>query len=194
VNGRGGTGAYDRTMRLVRRTSIFLFSVLLLSGPSQAFALSLTPPGKSGTDQYFETIPTSAGNAAPPQGRGGGAGSGDRALSQLAQGGAGARSLAHLGKDGQAAASLAAATAPTNGAGRGAGSGSARGTGPAGSHGLNALQGESASRGIADALTGSDPGGIGLVLPLLLGTSLILAIGLAAWRLRRGSGPPELSV
>jgi hypothetical protein len=181
-------------MQLIRRASILLFSVFVLGAPSQAFALRLTPPGKSGTDQYFETIPTSAGNAAPPQGGGGGSGSGDHALSQLGQGGAGARSLAHLGKDGQAAASLAAATAPTNGAGRGAASGSARGTGPAGSHGLNALQGESASRGIADALTGADAGGIGLVLPLLLGTSLILAVGLGAWKLRRGSGPPELSV
>jgi hypothetical protein len=177
-------------MKLVRRASLLLFSVFLLGAPSQAFALSLTPPGKSGTDQYFETIPTSAGNAAPPQG---GAGGG-HALSQLGQGGAGVKGLGHLGNDGQAAASLAAATAPTIGAGRGAASGSARGTGPAGSHGLNALQGESASRGIADALTGADAGGIGLVLPLLLGTSLILAIGLGAWRLRRGAGPPEVSV
>jgi hypothetical protein len=179
-------------MKLARRVSILLFSVVLLGAPSQAFALRLTPPGKSGSDQYFETIPTSAGNAAPPQGGGSGSGAGG-ALSHLSQGRAGSKGLAHLGKDGQAAASLAAATAPTNGAAGGTAGGTAGGS-SAGSHGLNSVQGESTSRGIADALTGSDTGGIGLVLPLLLGTSLIMAIGLAAWRLRRGSGPPELSV
>jgi hypothetical protein len=177
-------------MKFVRRASVLLFSAFLLAAPSEAFALSLTPPGKSGTDQYFETIPTSAGNAAPPQGGGIGSGNGgSHALSQLGHGTAGTRGLSHLGKDGQAAAGLAAATAPANGSGRGVAPGNS-----AGSHGLNAVQGESASSGIADALTGSDAGGIGLVLPLLLGTSLIVAIGLAAWKIRRGGGPPELSV
>ncbi|MGI8863628.1 MAG: hypothetical protein ACR2JH_04385 [Solirubrobacteraceae bacterium] len=182
----------------MRRASILLFSVFLLGAPTQAFALRLTPPGKSGTDQYFETIPTSAGNAAPPQGGGtgsaGGGSGGAHALAQLGQGRAGATSLAHLGNDGQAAATLAAATAPANAAGPATAGGSGHTTTPAGSHGLTALPGESASRGIAGALTGSDAGGLGLVLPLLLGTSVIMAIGLAAWKLRRGGGPPELSV
>jgi hypothetical protein len=165
-------------MGWVRGATVSLFSVLLLALPGESLALKLTPPGKSGTDQYFETIPTSAGNAAPPTGKSGG---GDTAVARLGQGRAGVTRLTHLGKDGQAAASLAAATAP-----------SSTSKGPSGAVGGLTPPGDSAPGAIAHALIGSDTGGLGLALPLLLATCLIAAGGLFAWKLRHGSDQPEL--
>jgi hypothetical protein len=46
--------------------------------------------------------------------------------------------------------------------------------------------------GLWRALSGSDAGGLGLLLPLLLVTSLVAAIVLGLARRRRGAGPPEL--
>jgi hypothetical protein len=175
-------------MGWVRGATVLLFSVLLLALPGEALALKLTPPGKSGTDQYFETIPTSAGNAAPPGGKSGG---GNGAVAQLGQGHAGVSRLAHLGKDGQAAASLAAATAPSSASGTGSGK-TGKGASPTG--GALTPPGDSAPGAIARALTGSDSGGLGLALPLLLVTVLIAAGGLLAWKLRQGSDQPELPV
>jgi hypothetical protein len=173
-------------MRWMRRAPILLLCAAWLALPAQALAISIAPPGKAGADQYFETLPSSGGNVAPPAGNGNGnSGSGSNALTHLGQGRAGASTLAHLGTAGAAAAGLAEATAPTPA--RSGHHGSA-----AGASTVSAPAGSTAGA-FAHVLTGSDSGGLGVLLPLLLATGVIAAIGLAAARLRRGGGPPELS-
>ena len=174
--------------RWIQRALIVISFAVLLALPGQALALSIAPPGKSGADQYFETIPTSSGNAAPPGTVPGSSGPGSHALTQLGHGAAGAAALARLGTEGSAAAALAAATAPTPVpralVPRTRSGGSTRRAPAPG--------GGSAPSGLTQALTGSDSGGLGLVLPLLLATSLIAAIAVVAARLRRRAQPPEL--
>lgn len=182
-------------MRRMRRALIAVVFAAVLAVPGQALALHLAPPGKAGADQYFETVPTSAGNAAPPSG---GATNG-HALAQLGHGRVGAARLSHLGKTGQAAAALAAATAPTpasrlaaNGrgaTGRGANVSGANGSGAGASTTISQPQAKSAVSAIVDALAGSDDGGLGLALPLLLVTALIVALGLGLVALRRRDRP-----
>jgi hypothetical protein len=153
-------------------TSIVIAVSLALAGPASAGVL--VPPGHAGANQYFEVIPTSAGNAAPPGSVDGSgtAEAGSQALAGFGKGRTGDAQLAKLGKDGQAASALAASTAPrTKGAQPGA---------------VPASGGGSLGSGISRALTGSDSGGLGLVLPLLLGTALVAALGIIAARLRRG--------
>lgn len=176
-------------MGWTRRAVVGLVSAAVIAAPADAFAIVLAPPGKSGADQYFETVPTSAGNAAPPAG---GSASPGQSLAGIGQGGAGARTLARLGADGQAAAGLAAATSPTPpghaGANAGNGSGSRRtASSPSGASSQGSANG-SATGGLVDTLTGSDSGGIGLVLPLLMLVSLLGAIALG-FGLRRRSTP-----
>ncbi len=184
-------------MRWMRRAPIFIACAVSLTLPGEALALSIVPPGKSGADQYFETIPTSSGNAAPPPG-GGSSGKGGatnpsrgRALTQLGQGRTGTARLARLGKDGQAAAALAAATGPSPAPKASERSVLGNSVGPR--RETAPLQGESGGSAVSQTLTGSDAGGLGPLLPLLLGTTLIAALGFAAARLRRRSRPPDLS-
>jgi hypothetical protein len=164
-------------MRWMRGALVLVSFTVSLALPAEALAITLAPPGKSGADQYFETIPNPAGNAAPPSS--GGTNGSSAALGR--SGRAGAARLSHLGKDGRSAAALAAATAPSS-------AGSVR-------HGAQATagsQGKSPFSGITDALAGTDSGGLGVVLPLLLGTSLILGLALIISRARRQHEPPEL--
>ena len=158
--------------------------VLSLTVPAQAFAIVLAPPGKAGADQYFETIPTSAGNAAPPAGGTPGTPTPGTTLATTSNGRAGERGLTKLGHDGQAAAALAAATAPpsTHGLTSGGSASSAAGSASA------ANTSGSASVGVGDLLSGSDSGGIGLFLPLTMLLGLAGAIFVA---IRRGRSHPE---
>ncbi|MGH2842607.1 MAG: hypothetical protein ACRDKL_03345, partial [Solirubrobacteraceae bacterium] len=109
---------------------------------------------------------------------------GSHHLDGLGQGAAGARTLAKLGKTGTAAANWARASAPTvvrrpdgsPGAGR-----PRTGANPA-------LAGGSALSGFTHILGGSDSGGLGAALPLLLILTLAATVGFAAgrrWRPRR---------
>jgi hypothetical protein len=160
-------------MRWMRRAPMVVGFTVVLAIPTNALALVLAPPGHPGANQYVEVIPTSAGNAAPPGSvRGSGsATAGPQALANLGHGSSGDARLAKLGKEGQAAAALAASTAPTP---------ARDGSGAAGG---SASQGGSVTGGIANALTGSDRGGLGILLPLLLATALIAAVGVIAARL-----------
>jgi hypothetical protein len=164
-------------MRWMRGALVFVSLVGVLFLPSEALAITLAPPGKSGADQYFETIPNSAGNAAPPSATDGSTGT----LSHLGSGRAGSAKLSRLGKDGRSAAALAAATAP-----------SAASVPRHGHQGASASQGDSPITSLGNALSGADTGGLGIVLPLLLGTSLILGLALVISRARHPSEPPEL--
>jgi hypothetical protein len=174
----------------------------LLLYPSMGFAAVLVPPGKSGASQYYETIPTSQGGASPP-GSGPHTSSPSGALSKIGQGRAGSTGLSRLGKNGQAAAALAKATAPAVGGDPAAGSGKSS-RGAAGSAASSAdtrtsssrlapLAGQassshtgSAGSAVADALAGS--GGLGVLLPALMGASLVAAAAIGMWRIRRRPG------
>jgi hypothetical protein len=150
----------------VPRICIAVACAGMLVSPAAAPAQgTIAPPGKSGADQYFETIPSARGNVAPPGSAGGGTGSAS----------AGVKRIAHLGKDGQAASALAAATAPSSGSG---------GSGPGGQTGNHALGG-AASTALGHVINGSDSGGLGLWLPILLGSSLLIAVAIVATRLLR---------
>jgi hypothetical protein len=166
-------------MRMKRWALILTLGAVSLALPGQVLAASIAPPGKAGADQYFETLPSSGGNVAPPTGNGS---TGSGTLTRIGQGRQGAAGLTHLGHDGVAAAALAAATAPTPAAHRG----------PAGASGALAPGGASTASALSHVLTGSDSGGLGIVLPLLLATSVIAALGLAGARLRRRGDPPQL--
>jgi hypothetical protein len=173
-------------MRRMRWAPIVVGIYLLLALPGVASAAVLAPPGHAGANQYFETIPTSAGNAAPPGSVNGSGSANGHTPSRLGRARAGSARLSHLGTQGKAAAALAAATAPTPAPG--ATSEQARnGSGPAN---LPSAEGGSTGGALANALAGSTPGGIGVLLPLLLATAAIAAIGVAVARLRhRGAGP-----
>ena len=175
----------------MRRALAVIFFAGLLAAPGQALGLTVAPPGHSGSDQYFETVPTSSGNAAPPAGP---AGKGaDRSIDRLGHSRGALNKLSHMGTAGQAAASLAASTAPSlTGSARNGGTGSGSGTGlaPAGA-GLDQPQGDGAASALASALTGSDQGGLGWILPFGLLAAFVAALLLAATRVRRGSEPPD---
>ncbi len=183
------------SMRRMRRASILIVTAAVLAAPGSAMALSLTPPGSSGADQYFETVPTSGGNAAPPQGTN----PGSKAFRHLGQGATGDTRLSHLGTTGAAAAALAAATAPSPASNSGNGSGSGAGTtggSPAGRSGagqVNITQpsGQSGASALANALTGSDDNGLGFLLPVFLIGALVMAVGFGLLRMRQGPQPPD---
>lgn len=190
-------------MRLTdaRLVAIAAISAALALAPAAAAApIVLDPPGKAGANQYFETIPTSNGNAAPPSG---GTATKPPTIDASGPGKSALHQLQKLGADGQAAANFAEASAPpaspTGSHGqRGAGSSSANrdGSGNSDGSGTNpaaaaaSATGGSAFSGIFHVLGGSDAGGIGVFLPILLIGSLVSAIVAAGWRRRRGDSPP----
>jgi hypothetical protein len=186
-------------MRWMRRAGVSLVFAVLLAVPSVAGALTLAPPGKAGASQYFETIPTSSGSAAPPQG----GGSGHAASVAIGNGVAGSHALAKLGSDGHAAAALAAATAPVVAASSGKQGGASAGSQPSGSKpparstaaggSATSQPGGSAVVGLTNAVTGSDQGGIGLFLPLLMVLTLAAAVWAGIRNARRPGGPPSQS-
>jgi hypothetical protein len=194
--------AYHWPVRWMRGAFLLIVCCVFFAIPGEALAITLAPPGKAGADQYFETIPNPSGNAAPPGSVPGSGGSGSAGLSHLGSGSTGAARLAKLGPDGQKAAAVAAATAPTPAGGNATAQSTTAGNTTGGKPGRSGAShvatipqhrhsaGDTPTSALANALTGS--GGLGLVLPLLLGTSLVLGLGLVISRARRGAQPPEL--
>jgi hypothetical protein len=174
-------------MRWMRWALVVAVCAVSLAVPGDAFAkeIIINPPGSAGANEYSEVIPSSAGNVAPPSGGPSSPTSGS--LASLSRGRVGATRLDRLGKDGQAAAAFAAASAPA----RVPASPSAAGLGGPPNAGTPASSGSAVS-GLSRALTGSDAGGLGLLLPLLLATALVGAIGIAGWRVRRRPQPSQL--
>jgi hypothetical protein len=80
-----------------------------LAFPAGAVAVTCAPPGNSGVDQYFETIPGSSCNVPPP---GSGVGSSGGGHGRLAP--ATSRQLAAQGAVGTAVARFVAATGPSS--------------------------------------------------------------------------------
>jgi hypothetical protein len=154
---------------------------LLLTGVASA-QQQVAPPGTSGVDEYLETIPSAEGNrrALPPSSGGDDepTGGGGGALKRSER-----RELEQLGADGRRAAALAEATTPADAV-----------AAPGGSRPDPAVRGigrDGDGDGVASALTNSigGDGGMGVLLPILLVVSALVAagIGLARVRMRGAS-------
>lgn len=155
---------YDRQIRKLHWMTVAAVCAAIATIPSVAAARIYLPPGKSGASEYYESIPSSGGNVAPPSG---GSHVSPAALDAIGQGRRGSKGLSHLGSTGTAALGLARATAPGS------------------SGGAPSAPGGSALSGLAHLVSGSDAGGIGVFLPLLLAISLLAALTLGVFRLRR---------
>ena len=140
-------------------------ALVLLFPASVSAQQTIAPPGKAGADQYFETIPSGVGNAKPPQGSGA---TGSPSANSRS---AGVATLARSGKDGRAAAAFAASSAPRTAHVAIASSGS----------------GDSPSSTALRPIGGTDAGGLGIALPILLATVAIAAAALALTRRRQDS-------
>ena len=170
-------------MMCVRWMRWALMAIVIAVGLTLAVNASarvLAPPGHAGTNQYVEVIPTSGGNAAPPGTvpGSGNANASSKALAPFGHGSTGDTRLAKLGKEGRAAAALAAATAPTPAAGQNRERAAAAAAG-----------GGSVASGLWHALSSSDAGGLGLLLPLLLTTAFLVALGLMLAAMRSRGRP-----
>jgi hypothetical protein len=162
------------------RSAVVLMVVLTAQAlPTISAAGAATvPPGVSGANQYAETLPGPDGNRPTNEGQ--------KESPEQALGKKKAAQLERLGPEGKAAAELAAETAsgPDQ---------EGRGKQPSGGHGAGALSSSrpSGSSGFGQVLgqvTGtSDGGGMGLLLPLLVGASVVLAGAYALTR-RRAPG------
>jgi len=167
---------------------IVCLASLMLAGAALARAKTviINPPGSAGANEYSEVIPSSSGNVSPPSVDGGSSHVAPGGLASIGHGRVGVARLQALGNQGHAAAALAAATAPSRAPGAPAGTGSSRSSAPP----APADTPGSAASGLAHVLTGSDAGGLGVLLPLLLATALVGAVGLVLARARRATQPP----
>jgi hypothetical protein len=172
-----------------RQLTLFPLALLLalaVAAPSSARNRSRTPSGNSAISQYLESIPGAGGgsptNTIQPSNEshsspsaGGGSYSAHSSLS--------ARRLAALGADGAAVSSLVGATAPPSRSGIGAPGSAGTGRNPGGTLGVGAPP-----RGAFSPSTSSaGGGGVGVVLPVLMGLSLIGTIALAILRRRHAT-------
>ena len=177
--------AYDRWMRVIRLTSAVVVTALLIAAPAEAGKTkTYAPPGKAGTSQYSEVVPTSGGNVQTPAMGGGNQTAAQ--ISHIGAGRAGIRKLSKLGRQGAAAAALAQQTAPALVK---PAPGLASGSPKTASGTLIAASGGSALSGVGHLLGGSDAAGIGLFLPVLLAVGLGFAVAGAVVRFRRGREP-----
>jgi hypothetical protein len=179
--------------------SIGALLCLILAAPAAA-APKAVPPGHSGASQYTETLPTAGGEqptgevgAATPAGGGGkgngpssgGGSSGETPTAPApttaeALGARDAKRLEKLGPEGKAAAALAAAASPTAADPGGAGAAARHAAGGDGSSPVKQVVGQ---------LTGtSGSGGMGLLLPLLIAMSVLVAVAFVLTRRRPTAG------
>ena len=173
-----------------------------LAFPAGALAGHCAPPGVSGVDQYFETVPGPGCNQGSTGG-GGGNGHGHGGGGQLPPGTG--RQLAAQGAAGAAVKRLVATTGPAGATGNRAnggqgvnGSGTSSKSGKNGAHkgatqpvsSVNVHVPPVAGRGLLSALlhpivSGSASGGAGILLPVFLAIALALGIGAMVLRRRR---------
>ena len=160
-----------------------LLTMLGLAAPAAAQDEVYAPPGRSGIEEYLEVVPGAGGDKPA---------NGDQSANAKAPtpatalGADNVQKLEALGSDGEAAAAAAAAGTATDGP-------TVRQRQKSQSHG-GASNGESiAAAGGGDRVTsvaralGGDGGGMGLLFPILLGLTLMLALAFTvARKLRRG--------
>jgi hypothetical protein len=165
-------------MRLKRIALVLVIAGALGCAPAAAAKkTTYAPPGKAGTSEYAETLPAAGGSVAPPETGGGGNPTGAE-LSKLGSGKAGAAKLSKLGKAGQSAAAFARATAPVV-------TPATRSSSPSSSITADDQTGGSALSGLLHLIGGSDSGGIGAFLTLLLAFGLGAAVAIGVLRRRR---------
>jgi hypothetical protein len=160
-----------------------LTAFALLAIPTGAAAAIVNiPPGVSGANQYAETLPGPGGNQRTDHR--------DTPAPAKALGKKNAAKLEAMGPEGQAAAELAAESAPTthpansgrSGSGKTGGGQRASGTSDSGSSGLKQVLGQ---------VTGSSSDeGMGVLLPLLIASSVILG-GIFVFNRRRTTHPRD---
>lgn len=180
----------------MRQISILLSIAGLLAVPAAATAAQGNiPPGNSGGNQYTEGIPGPGGNQRTHGGGGGQNGQGSSPLSPSAR-----QALAGRGALGERVAALAAATGTGHRVGGGqtagaAGKGAAgKGAGGKGQSkgGNGAASGGNGDSGLLSAVKHAvgdeDSGGMGIVLPLIIGLSLLGALAIVLARRRGGGG------
>jgi hypothetical protein len=178
---------------------ILVASIAALSFPAAAVAVVCAPPGDSGVDQYFETIPGSSCNVAPPGFGGPGSTSSSGGTGNVHLAPSASRQLAAQGPAGQAVARFIASTAPpaattSNSHHAHAEHGSAAGSQPgAPSPAAPKAAGEGLIAGVLGPIvSGSAAGGVGVLLPIFLAAVLALGIATvvrAATARRRGAAP-----
>jgi hypothetical protein len=163
-----------RIVSSILLTGLTLFAVL----PGVAAGQSNVPPGNSEIDQYLPTVPGSDGDK--PLGKGGGDG-GNAALSPSV-----AERLGSAGSAGSVAVSVINNTAPKlPEAAREQGREQAEGGGRNG--GVHGSADESIPGAVLEGLSSSEDGGLGILMPILLGT----VAGVAAFiMLRRRASTP----
>ncbi|MGH3267074.1 MAG: hypothetical protein ACRDNS_34405 [Trebonia sp.] len=175
-------------MRQIRALLAALVISTLVWTPA-AVAKQYAPPGKAGTSEYAEDIPTAGGNTATPAMGGGNKTAAE--INRLGAGKVGVRKLSKLGEIGAAAAQWAQQTAPaaTSGASAGAQRGGGAQEQTARSTVLTA-SGGSALSALGHLVGGSDVDGIGALLPVLLAFGLGVAAAISVrrtWRRRHAS-------
>jgi hypothetical protein len=157
---------YRRARSLNPSSPLFSETSRLSPIGEQTLAALVVPPGKAGANQYFETIPGAAGNFAPPQAGRVTTRLNSRSLTALGRGQHAAQELVRLNPGGEAAARLAADTAwPLTRAARASASDKDAGRpfDPPGSSPITS---------VAETVGGSDEGGLGWGLPVLLAAVL----------------------
>ena len=163
---------------------ITLLVSLVLAAPATAQDDKVyAPPGNSGIEEYLEVVP-GAGGDQPAGGDKGGTATAPTPAAAL--GADNAQKLEALGPDGEAAAAAAAAGSPTDATTARQRHKSEPLGGASNGESIAAQGGGDPVSSVARAL-GGDGGGMGLLFPILLGLTLILALSLAiARKLRRG--------
>jgi hypothetical protein len=164
---------------------------LMLALPAAAPAVSCAPPGNSGVDQYFETIPGASCNqpgSGPGSGNGGHAGHGGGSLPAATK-----HQLTSEGAAGQAVQRLVAATAPAGAGSRSRGGrgkshhrrGAPPSPGPTPASAPTGGSGRGVLGGILHPIITGASSGVGVVLPLFLGAVLAAITATTLLRRRR---------
>ncbi len=171
--------------------------VAIIAFPASALAAHCAPPGVSGVDQYFETVPGAGCNQGPTggggnaHGHGGGgqlpAGTGKQLA---AQGAAGAAVKRLVSTTGPAGATNGQSSSGSGKSGHNGGSGNSHKGATTSVSGVSAHVPPVAGRGLLSALlhpivSGSASGGAGILLPIFLAAALAFGIGAIVLRRRR---------
>lgn len=176
-------------MLIVSRILIALVvAALALPAASTAHLRTIAPPGNPAISQYLETVPTDKGQSPTSSSQGSQPSANQPSALTPAQ----RQTLEHAGSDGRTLVGVVNATSPTAAPTRGshgrrnrtgAASAGGGGSGPIPEAGLSGRGVSSPTGSLVAAVGGS--GGMGALLPILLGIVVLGVIARAAIRWRR---------